>query len=130
MLEVITKLYEEENSSKFQFKLFNLYRGFSLELLSSIIYWTITFTNFDRLNNYFIRKKEKYGKNYEYLPFHKKMFLLFGAITVNNIIASSLIYPIDTYKRYLQVNGGLGFTQDYITIKEKLNITEVRNMYR
>jgi hypothetical protein len=41
------------------------------------------------------------------------MSIIFGATTLNAVLASVLIYPLDTFKRQLQVTGSLGFNSEY-----------------
>lgn len=101
--------------------------------MSNVIYWTLTLSMFDRLNNYFENKKEMYSKDFEYLPFMKKIGILFGATSLNAILTSVIVYPLDTLKRHLQVNSSLGFKSEYYSLSDgltKLYGQGVLNMYR
>jgi hypothetical protein len=110
-----------------------LYKGFSIALGSSVLYWSITLSNFETINNYFDKKKEKYGENFEYMSFIKKIFILFGATTLNAILASIFVYPLDTLKRHIQVNSSLGFKSEYNSLTQGINkfyAGGFLNMYR
>jgi hypothetical protein len=65
----------------------------------------MSFTLFDYLY-------KKYDADEE-LYFYKKLYHVFGATTANAILASFIIYPLDTFKRHLQVNNGFGFNSEY-----------------
>jgi hypothetical protein len=65
----------------------------------------MSFTLFEHLN-------KKYNPEDE-LYFYKKIYHVFGATTINAILASLVIYPLDTFKRHLQVNNGFGFNSEY-----------------
>ncbi len=41
------------------------------------------------------------------------MGIIFGASSLNAIIASFICYPIDTFKRHIQVTGSLGYKSEY-----------------
>jgi hypothetical protein len=68
---------------------------------------------FEKLENYFKYKKQKAGDDFEYYLFIKRMFIIFGATTINTIFASLIIYPLDTFKRHIQVNESIGFNSEY-----------------
>jgi hypothetical protein len=56
----------------------------------------------------------KYTENdFEYLKLSKKLFFIFGATSLNSIFISLIIYPLDTFKKHLQVNGSIGFKYEY-----------------
>jgi hypothetical protein len=55
---------------------------------------------------------KKYNTEDE-LYFYKKIYHIFGATTVNAILAALIIYPLDTFKRHLQVNNGFGYNSEY-----------------
>ncbi len=110
-----------------------LYKGFSIALLSNILYWTLTLSMFERLNNYFDAKKFKCDSDFEYIPFFKKIFILFGATTFNGVFTSLFVYPLDTFKRHLQVNSSLGFKSEYHSLNDgikKFSSEGLLNMYR
>ncbi len=73
------------------------------------------------------------GDSFEYLPFLKKVYILFGAMTINSLLISTVIYPIDTLKKQLQVNSSLGFRNEYDSLSQaisKFYSEGVKNMYR
>lgn len=87
----------------------NLYKGFSLHLISNLIYWTSSLLVFDKLNKQDVQS----DKNIFF-----KLFNVFKVISFNAISVSLLIYPLDTLKRYLQVNSSLGFNTKFNSLKE------------
>jgi hypothetical protein len=90
----------------------------SLALLSNVLYWTITLSFHERINKYFENQKIKHSDDFEYLRFIKKIFILFGATTLTSIFTSTFIYPLDTFKRHIQVNSSLGFKSEYYSLTE------------
>jgi hypothetical protein len=77
----------------------------SIDLLSNTIYWSMSFTLFDYLHKKYNVEEELY--------YYKKIYYIFGATTFNAILASFIIYPLDTFKRHLQVNNGFGYNSEY-----------------
>lgn len=65
---------------------------------------------FEKLEN-FLEIFNKYN-NKKDLKFSKKILIIFGATSLNAFLISSLLYPLDTYKRNLQVNGSMGFLHE------------------
>jgi hypothetical protein len=147
VIELFTKLVVEEEGKNYiiyryiavtkstfsNLGIVKLYKGISIALVSNVIYWTLTLSMFDKMNNYFENKKERYGSDYEYLPFMRKILILFGATTLNAIFTSAIVYPLDTFKRHIQVNGSLGFKSDYYSLTHgfKMFYNEgALNMYR
>ena len=90
-----------------------LYKGFSVSLASSIIYWTVTIGCYENLHKYFEYKKVNAGEEFEHYIFLRKMSIIFGATSLNLIFASFICYPLDTFKRHLQVTGSIGYKSDY-----------------
>jgi hypothetical protein len=88
-----------------------LYRGLSVDILSNFIYWTISYSTFDYLYRVHSPKKE-------YSNFRTKALDIFGATSMNAVFASLIIYPLDTFKRHLQVNNGFGFIKEYNNIAQ------------
>jgi hypothetical protein len=81
----------------------------SIDLLSNILYWSLSYSLFDRLY-------VKYDQKKEYLNFYGKVLDIFGATCVNSVLISLFIYPLDTFKRHLQVNNGFGFNKEYSSV--------------
>lgn len=105
----------------------------SLSLISNCAYWTITCASLDKLSRYFLNKKNKLGDNFNNLSFIGKMFLVFGASITNSIVTSTILYPLDTFKRHIQVNNSLGFNNEYESFREGLRkffSSGVLSMYR
>jgi hypothetical protein len=73
----------------------------------------MSFTLFEHL-------KATYNSDNE-LYFYKKIYYVFGATTINSILASFIIYPLDTFKRHLQVNNGFGFNSEYNSFRNASN---------
>jgi hypothetical protein len=98
-----------------------LYKGFGLALISNFTYWVITLGMVEKLNSYFKFKQQKYGKDFNYLQFLNKVGIVFGASTINSVITSLILYPLDTFKRHLQVNNSLGFNQEYSSFNQAVS---------
>jgi len=114
---IIINIHLAISKSNFSnFGIFKLYKGMSLALLSNVLYWTITLSFYERINNYFENQKIKHSDDFEYLRFIKKIFILFGATTLTSIFTSTFIYPLDTFKRHIQVNSSLGFKSEYYSL--------------
>lgn len=64
----------------------------------------MSFTLFD-----YLHKKQSNDELY----FYKKIYNIFSATTANAILSSLIIYPLDTFKRHLQVNNGFGYNSEY-----------------
>ncbi len=111
----------------------NFYKGFSINLVQLTIYWTFSLTTFETLHNFFNRKKQ--NENFEYYLFPTKMCIIFGATSLNAILASSIVYPFDTLKRHLQVNESLGYNSEYSkeglvqTVKKFVNQEGLKGVY-
>src|SRR5690606_17120677 len=97
-----------------------LYKGFGVAMASNFLYWLITFSTYERLNKYFDKKVNKLGGDFEYLTFLGKNMMIFGTPIANAIITSVLLYPLDTFKRQLQVNGGAGFDINFLSFSQSL----------
>jgi hypothetical protein len=120
-------------SSLSNFSITRLYKGFSVNLFSNTLYWTFTLSMYEKLNNHFNNKKEKYNNDFEYLPFYRKISIIFGATTVNAVFISFILYPLDTFKRHLQVNSAIGFNSEYNSMSDAINKfwrNGVKDMYR
>ena len=65
--------------------------------------------------------------------FYKKTFDIFSSTSLNAILVSIVIYPLDTFKRHIQVNNGFGYLQSYRNyphaIQEFIKLS-IRDKYR
>jgi len=76
----------------------------------------MTLISFD----YFIKnRKPKFELKDSF--FHKYK-TLFGVSVITNTLTSVVIYPFDTLKRRFQVNGGIGFSNQVMTLSNELTI--------
>jgi hypothetical protein len=82
-------------------------------MITVAIYWSISLACFEKINSHFENKTIKLGEDFEYLGFIKKLYILFGGTTISSLVASTIIYPLDTFKRHIQVNESLGFNSEY-----------------
>lgn len=109
-----------------------LYKGYSFALISNFLYWTISFYSFDKINNLANSISEKGDINNTYSGLTAKISAIFGAATLTTVFASGLVYPIDTIKKKLQVNGAFGFEHKYSSGREcvLVNLKDIRGLYR
>lgn len=109
-----------------------LYKGYSFALLSNFLYWTISFYSFDQINSIVNTISEKRDINNTYSGLSAKIAAIFGGATLTTVFASSIVYPFDTMKKKLQVNGAFGFDHKYHNAKECIlaNFTNIRGLYR
>lgn len=109
-----------------------LYKGYSFALISNFLYWTISFYCFDKINNLVNSISEKRDVNNTYSGLTAKIAAIFGGTTLTTVFASSLVYPFDTIKKKLQVNGAFGFEHKYSNGRECVlaNLRDVRGLYR
>jgi hypothetical protein len=137
--EVFTKTLEEESLSRgglfSNLSISKIYRGFSISLISNTLYWTIVISSFEKFNKYFDNKRNKAGEDLSYYSFLPKMAILFGATGLNSILASLIVYPLDTFKRNLQVTGSLGYKSEFsggnlITLFQEFSQLGINHMYR
>ena len=85
------------------------------------------------MENIFKWRRTHYGEDFEYLVFFNKMSLIFGSTIVNSLITSVILYPLDTLKRQIQVNGSFGYKHEYVNYKDAINKfskSGLANMYR
>ena len=85
----------------------NLYKGYSAALASQVPYTVITLGTFELLETSFEENHTSFTKHDEY-PFVIKFMVRLGASTLSIIVAQTLLYPFDTVKRCLQLNGSKG----------------------
>lgn len=86
----------------------------------------------DKINNLIYNIGEKRDVNNTYSNFATKILTIFGGSILTTLLASSLVYPFDTIKKKLQVNGAFGFQQKYANGKECIvaNLRDFMNLYR
>lgn len=97
-----------KNTSLLIFPFTNYYKGFSLNFICSVTYYTTLLSTF-KINNNNNKLAELNG-------FYNKFIYYFGPSVIGSIIASAISYPFDTVKRQIQVNGSLGFNKLYFSI--------------
>jgi CHASE3 domain sensor protein len=109
-----------------------LYKGYSLALISNFVYWTITFYSFDKINNFANSITEKKDVNNAYSSLTAKILAIFGGASLTTVLASTIVYPFDTIKKKLQVNGAFGFEHKYSNSRECVlaNLKNFRGLYR
>ena len=81
-------------------------------MLCQVPYAAITLTTFDYLDRELLIDKDAFNKNDE-VPFLYKFLHRFGASTLSLMFVQTLLYPLDTVKRCLQVNGAIGHKDLY-----------------
>lgn len=137
--DVFTKTLEDESLSRGGFfgnlGISKFYRGFSINLISNTLYWTIVISSFDTFKNYFEIKRNRVGEDLSFYSFIPKMTILFGATGFCSIIASMIVYPLDTLKRNLQVTGSLGYKSEFsggnhLAVLKDFTQLGVTHMYR
>lgn len=103
-----------------------------MALLSNFLYWTITFCSVDKINSLVFKIGEKRDVNNTYSNFATKILAIFGGSIFTTLLASSIVYPFDTIKKKLQVNGAFGFQQKYASGKECIvaNLKDFKILYR
>jgi hypothetical protein len=77
-------------------------------------YNVILISSFEFLNRNVFADNESiiFNKNDDH-PFFIKLLMRFGASSLSLVLAQSLLYPLDTAKRCLQVNGSTGHKNIY-----------------
>ncbi len=75
---------------------------------------------------------DKSDINNSYSGLTAKIAAIFGGTTITTIFASFMVYPFDTIKKKLQVNGAFGFELKYSSSRELVidNLKNIRGLYR
>ena len=81
-------------------------------MICQVPYAVISMSIFDYLDRELFVDKDAFNKNDE-VPFYYKFMHRFGASTIGLLCAQVLLYPLDTVKRCLQVNGAIGHKDLY-----------------
>mmetsp|Transcript_15060 Transcript_15060/g.23304 ORF Transcript_15060/g.23304 Transcript_15060/m.23304 type:complete len:132 (+) Transcript_15060:263-658(+) len=84
--------------------------GFSAALLAQVPYQLVMMSSFEALDSWITTSGAEsitFNKNDE-VPFIVKFGYRFGACTLSLLLAQTLLYPFDTVKRCLQLNGSRG----------------------
>jgi hypothetical protein len=77
-------------------------------VIYNILYWLIT------LNTYSIFSKyQKLTSHLDDYQFFRRIVYIFGITTLNSLLVSLVLYPVDTFKRHLQVNSSFGYNSFY-----------------
>lgn len=104
-------------------------------MLSQIPYTIITLGTFEFLENEVlgINFNTRFNKNDDY-PFIVKFMVRFGASTLSIIAANTILYPLDTIKRCLQLNGSKGhktlYTGSIINCAQTIMVDKgIRGLY-
>jgi len=129
-LNLITSSLGSSNNSFSN--LMKIYKGYSFALISNFLYWTISFYSFDKINSFINSISEKRDINNAYSALSAKIGAIFGGATLTTVFASSFVYPLDTIKKKLQVNGAFGFEHKYSSGTECIltNLRDIRGLYR
>ena len=84
----------------------------------------------------FINKKiENFGRfnnvNNTYSGLTAKILTIFGGSALTSLFASILVYPVDTIKRKIQVNGAFGFQHRYVNNRDCIvsNFKDFKGLY-
>lgn len=86
-----------------------LFSGYRAAIISQVPYSVILMSSFEYFDNVvFSQNQEITFDKYDEYPFIIKFLQRFGASTLSLLIAQSVLYPFDTVKRCLQLNGSLG----------------------
>lgn len=91
-----------------------LFNGYSAAALAQVPYAVIAISSFDALNNSVFSYDEEtiYDKQDE-IPLSAKYVMRFGAMTLSLLLAQTVLYPLDTIKRCMQLDGSLGHRKLY-----------------
>lgn len=120
------------SSNKNFSNLMKLYKGYSFALISNFLYWSITFCSFDKINRFVNKITSKQEIDNVYSDFGSKIAALFTGGALTTALASVFVYPFDTIKKKLQVNGGFGFEHKYSNGRECImaNLKDFKGLYR
>ena len=82
--------------------------------------------------DYVSSKMPAYNKdrvNQNFVTFYK-LLLTFGPSTLVLLSFSTVLYPLETAKRLMQVNGSLGYNRAFESTLDMFRKTGVKNLYR
>lgn len=114
-------VYEDGFASRMTIS--KLYKGFSYAIIGALPYHIVSLVSIE-----YIDKKNELNLQSSFFSRFRQIFM--HSLFVNAFI-SIFIYPFDTMKRRCQVNGGLGFTSEMITIRSEVtSIDNIRKLYR
>ena len=86
-----------------------LFAGYRAAIISQVPYSVILLSTFEWFDKVvFADNHEIIFDKYDGYPFIVKFLQRFGASTLSLFIAQSVLYPLDTVKRCLQLNGSMG----------------------
>jgi len=99
--------YTDEANSSRVFPLTNYYKGFSVNILGSVLYYSTLLISLK------LQKPPVTNENKGFLGNYSSYF---RPSIISGILASFVSYPFDTVKRIMQVNGAFGYHKLYFSI--------------
>ena len=111
-LETLLKIGYYDSSGKSSFLTFpftNYYKGLSLNVATSVTYYSILLL--------FIKENKEKVDYSEIIGFLRKFLYFFSSSIIATLVASGISYPLDTLKRQIQVNGSLGYKKLFFSIQ-------------
>jgi len=90
-----------------------LYKGYNAAILTQVPYTVILFTTFEWLDKNVFGQNQMVFNKFDDSPFVMKFLSRFGAPTLSLLLAQTILYPFDTVKRCLQLNGSMGHKSLY-----------------
>lgn len=107
-------------------KLKPLYNGFTLAVASTLPYSALSIPLYEFING----QTQRYCDNLDIDGFSMKSIKYFVPPTIVMCLLSTVLYPLETSKKIMQVNGALGHKKLYNSAADLFKTVSVKDLYR
>ena len=104
----------------------NIYKGYSLALLGTLPYTALSLPIYNYVNTLLNISID----DFQLMNSYFKVILKFGPSTSILLLFSVFLYPIETGKKLMQVNGSLGYEKPYESISDMFKSNSTKNLYK